>query len=210
MSDRRVIGVDFDNTLISYDGLFHQIAVRRGLIPQETSRNKRTVRDALRRLPDGEDTWQEIQRLVYGTQIGQASLREGVPAFFAQCRARQIRVFIVSHKTEFPSGEEGGVNLRSAATEWMSRHQFFSPSGLQLGRSDVYFESSRQEKIARIAALGCTHFIDDLEETFLEASFPAGVEKILLSVDGQASPLPGVRNLTRWKEINDHLFGSGR
>ncbi len=209
MPVRRIIGVDFDNTLVSYDEAIYRIAVERGLIAPATTRSKRTIRDALRRLPGGEDAWQDIQRLVYGVRIVEARLREGVSEFFAQCHAHQTKVFIVSHKTEFPNGQPDGVNLRAAATAWMARHDFFSAAGLGLATSDVYFESTRQEKIVRLAALGCAHFIDDLEETFLEASFPDGVEKILLDANGPAAARSDISTLATWKEITDHLFGPG-
>ena len=39
---------------------------------------------------------------------------------------------------------------------------------LGLTEGDVFFNSTREEKIERIANLRCTDFIDDLEETFLK------------------------------------------
>ena len=35
-----LIGVDFDNTIVCYDGLFHRVAVEQGLIPQKFPRVK--------------------------------------------------------------------------------------------------------------------------------------------------------------------------
>ncbi len=207
--NRSIIGVDFDNTLASYDEVMHRVAVERGLIAPETARNKRIVRDALRRRPGGEDAWQDIQRLVYGPRISEATLREGVPGFFARCRAHGATVVIVSHKTEFPNGEPAGVNLREVAKAWMAHHGFFSSPGLELTPSDVYFESSRQEKVARVSALHCTHFIDDLEETFLETSFPAGVHKILLDANGHRPSPSDIHTLATWQEISDYLFSAG-
>jgi len=210
MGNRCVIGVDFDNTLVSYDEPIYRMALARGLIAPETTQSKRVVRDTLRRLPQGEQMWQEIQRVVYGAHIHHARVIEGVQAFFAHCRAHHVPVFIISHKTEFPNGDPNGVNLREAAKAWMACHQFFSSTGLGLSPSDVYFESSRQEKIARIRSLGCTHFIDDLEETFLEASFPHEVERILFAAHGPSMSPPTVTTVTTWKEITDYVFGPGR
>ena len=56
------------------------------------------------------------------------------------------------------------VNLRQAALGWMTAQGFFGTSGFAVPAENVFFESTRAEKLARIAALGCTHFIDDLEE----------------------------------------------
>ena len=56
--------------------------------------------------------------------------------------------------------------------------------------SNVYFESTRAEKIERIIALSCTHFIDDLEEVFDDPAFPSNVERLLLSPAGSVPGLP--------------------
>ena len=69
-----------------------------------------------------------------------------------------------------------------------------------------FFHSTRQDKIKRIRNLDCTHFIDDLEETFLEESFPEKVEKILFDPHGQYSPRPGVKICSSWQEIKRLLL----
>jgi len=42
------IGIDFDNTIVSYDTLFHRVALERGLIPISVPANKISVREYLR------------------------------------------------------------------------------------------------------------------------------------------------------------------
>jgi len=79
---------------------------------------------------------------------------------------------------------------------------------LGLTFDDVYFESTRREKIERIKEIQCTHFIDDLEETFLEDTFPTDIEKILYMTYMKHSAVQGVRLAASWKEIKDHVFGS--
>ena len=44
------IGVDFDNTIACYDGVFHAAALERGLIPASVATDKTSVRDYLRAL----------------------------------------------------------------------------------------------------------------------------------------------------------------
>ena len=39
-----ILGVDFDNTLVCYDGLFHAAAVAGGLMPLDAPCDKRGVR----------------------------------------------------------------------------------------------------------------------------------------------------------------------
>jgi len=204
-----VIGVDFDNTLVSYDAVMRRVAVQQGLLASAARSGKRQIRDQVRQSVDGERAWQRLQSVVYGARIGEARLIDGVSRFFKRCKRSDIPVVIVSHKTEFAALDETGTNLRSAAMTWMERHGFFAADGLGLSGRDVYFESTRLGKLERIRQLRCTHFIDDLEDTFLEPSFPQHVEKILYYVPSrQRTALPGVRCVGNWQEIYDYFFDS--
>jgi len=64
-----IIGVDFDNTLVSYGDNVHREAVQRGLIPPVVGKSKKEIRDRIRQLPDGEIEWQRLQATVYGLKI---------------------------------------------------------------------------------------------------------------------------------------------
>ena len=55
------IGVDFDNTIVCYDRLFHRLARERGLIPETVPQTKGAVRDYLRSI-DREDDWTKRKR----------------------------------------------------------------------------------------------------------------------------------------------------
>jgi hypothetical protein len=194
------IGIDFDNTLIDYDRVFLETARERGLVPHDFVGNKRAVRDAIRLLPDGEPIWQRLQSYVYGAGIGGAVPFPGAYAFLARCARDGVAMFIVSHKTRFGHFDPARVDLREAARGWMSARGF-----LEMVPADhLYFEDDREHKIARIAALGCTHFVDDLEEVFADPSFPAGVRRILLAESGAAScdVLCG-----DWGDVTTAIFG---
>ena len=39
-----LLGLDFDNTLVRYDELFHQVAIEKGLIKKELTANKTTTK----------------------------------------------------------------------------------------------------------------------------------------------------------------------
>lgn len=201
-----IIGVDFDNTIVSYDEVIYEVAIEQGLVPPDVSRSKKSVRDQIRQLPDGDIEWQKVQALVYGPKMGRARLIEGVAQFFKQCQQHSLEVYIVSHKTEYAHYDETRTNLRQAALDWMAQCHFFEAAGLGLSPQRVYFGSTRREKIEHIERLGCTHFIDDLEEVFLEETFPARIDKILYTPHDHASVLPGVRLINSWNEINDYFF----
>jgi hypothetical protein len=203
-----VIGIDFDNTLVVYDELFRRMAEERGLISAADGRSKKEVRDLVRLLPEGEIQWQRLQAAAYGPRIAEAPLAEGAAEFLRRGRQANAKIYVISHKTERAGYDETNTNLRQAATEWMRDKGLFQTGGDGLTADAVRFGATRQEKIDFIRSLGCTHFIDDLEETYQEASFPAGVEKILYAPHPPETVPPGVRVAVSWKDIGEHLFGS--
>lgn len=205
-----ILGVDFDNTVVSYDDIMHETAVQFGLIQPHVKKSKKEIRDTIRQQPDGERRWQKVQTFVYGRGMLQAVLIEGVSDFFNACRKSRIRVYIISHKTSCAANGEEGVDFRQTAKTWMKENGFFDKDRLGLPPDHLYFASTRQEKIGRIQELGCTHFIDDLEETFLEPSFPWNVEKILYSPHRHPSALSDVKAFASWWQIHEYFFGKDR
>ncbi len=197
------VGLDFDNTLITYDDVFLAMARKRGLAPADFRGRKQAVRDAIRLLPEGEFSWQQLQGYVYGKGVAQASMFDGVGAFLRRCRDSGVSIVIVSHKTEFGHHDPDRVNLREAALAWMSAQGFFAEYGI--ARENVHFESTRDEKIARIARLGCTYFIDDLEEVLTDPAFPRDVKRILFSEDGASVPDEVVVCPT-WQDVEKQVF----
>lgn len=200
-----IVGIDFDNTLVDYDDVMHHAAVRSGFIGVDTPRSKRNIRDEIRRLPDGEMKWRKLQAFVYAEAMDEARLMEGVRDFFDLCKRAGIRIYIVSHKMEFAAADEKGINLRRVAMGWMDKQRFFDDDGLGLSRQDVYFEMTRKEKVERIKELGCTHFIDDLEETFQEISFPRDVQKFLYAPHNGNVSSRDVRVSRTWDEIREYF-----
>ncbi len=201
-----VIGVDFDNTIVSYDALFHRLAVERGLIPRSLPKDKTAVRDHLRSL-GGEEKWIELQGLAYGLRIREAAPFPGAREFFARCGRVGLTVHIVSHKTRQPV-IGAPHDLHEAARGWLEFEGFFDPARIGLPRNHVHFGITRREKLEHIRALGCTIFIDDLEEVFREPEFPAGVEKILFAPQRQAAGPPDVKVFASWPLIERHVFAN--
>lgn len=199
----QVIGIDFDNTLICYDEVFHSMAVREGWISPVVASQKTVIRDAIRSSPGGDSRWQQLQALTYGVAIEKARLYDGIPSFFHACKKNGTPVFIVSHKTETAWLNEQPIQLRQQALHWMRGMGFFSPDGFGLKLEQVFFESSRSEKISRIRALECTHFIDDLAEVFAEPDFPSSVVKILFAPKANTQGPSDVRTFQSWVEITN-------
>src|SRR2546423_15412146 len=106
-----VVGVDFDNTIINYDGVMRSVAVRRGYSSANGPTDKRSIRDLIWLRPDGDIDWQRVQGEVYGSRIGEATLIDGVLSFFRRCMAARVNVHIVSHKTDFAGYDPTRTNL---------------------------------------------------------------------------------------------------
>ena len=200
-----LIGVDFDNTIVCYDGLFHRLAVERGWIPENLPADKGSVRDYLR-AHDREDDWTLLQGIAYGSRIDEAEAFPGVGDFFRRCLREGFPVCIVSHKTRTPyRGPE--YDLHQAARGWLRVHGFFDPGSIGLPEDRVFLEETKQAKLARIAALGCTHFIDDLPEFLLEEAFPSGVQRMLFDPADRHPDSTDWLRFTSWPGLQNHFLG---
>jgi hypothetical protein len=205
--DRPTIGVDFDNTLARYDELLRQLLREHGWVADDPGSGKRGVRDAVRRLPNGENRWRALQAQAYGARILEAPPMEGAKEFLAKARAVGALVYVVSHKTRTAVAEPSGPDLHTAARRWLEANGFFDdPIGLD--PEAVFFEDDRRAKVARIASLQCTHFVDDLDETFAESTFPSDVVRVLLNGTGEGVYGRGVHVCRTWDEVEALVLGS--
>lgn len=192
------LGVDFDNTLVCYDGVFHAAAVERGLIPAaESPLTKEQLRDRLR-AENREDDWTRLQGFVYGPAMVQAKPFPGALEFLRACRERSIPICVISHRTAKPFLGPA-YDLLASAQEWLALNGFFEKAGLP--HEHAHFELTKQAKLDRIRAEGCTHFIDDLPELLGETAFPSGVEKILFDPNRSHAADPRWHRAESWHEV---------
>ena len=201
-----VVGIDFDNTIVDYSQLISDTAAEMGLSLGTGPKSKDEVRDLVRNLPDGELNWQRLQASIYGPGIRKANPSPGVMTFLTGCKQRGLEVYIVSHKTRFATQDNGGVDLQKAAVRWLEENNFLDERETGISQSRVYFEDTRNEKLQRIRDLGCTHFIDDLVETFLDPSFPTGVTKILYSTNPGGQSHPDIVVADSWDSAANLVF----
>jgi len=207
---RKKIGIDFDNTLIGYDEVFVTAGKARKLLEEGFVGTKQQVRDSIRLLPDGEISWQQLQGFVYGKGVSGAVIFDGVADFLRRCRRQNAEVFIVSHKTEYGHYDPLRINLRQAAVEWMETRGFFCDKQFGIPRQNVYFGSTRSEKLKLVAQIGCTHFIDDLEEVLIDPEFPPGIRRILFSPQASASPEDRFVVCPTWGHVAEAVFDDDR
>ena len=196
-----LLGLDFDNTLICYDTLFHRVAFERGLISSDIPAQKNCVRDYLRQC-NQEDEWTHMQGEVYGARINEAEAFTGMFPTLQMLTQTGISMRIVSHKTLTPYLGPA-YDLHQAARNWLTIQGFFAPSGLNWKNDQVFFELTKIEKVKRIVDLGCSHYIDDLPE-ILEM-LPDSIERILFSQTSEISVPEGWHLLQNWTDLPELL-----
>ena len=203
-----LIGLDFDNTIVCYDRLFHRLARERGLIPDGVPATKQAVRDHLR-AAGREADWTELQGIGYGPRIADAEPFPGVKAFLAAAKRAGVEVAVVSHKTRFPYlGERH--DLHAAAHTFLATHGFYATGDTGLSPERVYLEPTKHAKLDRIAALGCDVFVDDLPEFLAEPGFPPRPVKVLFDPAAAHPDRPGCVRVASWAELAAVLLKEGQ
>ena len=198
------IGIDLDNTLINYDQAFYGSALAAAWIDKDIAMSKTDVRDAVRRLHEGEAKWQALQAKVYGPDIGLAQPMPGALDFLRHMAQRNLSCCVISHKTRFAAAQTDSCDLHEAALSWLEQQGFFKTDHSGLSRNHVFFCETRAQKLAQIRAMECRYFIDDLLEVFAEPEFPAAVEKICLTQAVNVL-LPGVKTFSDWRNIREYV-----
>jgi len=194
------IGIDFDNTIACYDGVFHAAALERGLIPADLGRDKNSVRDHLNG-SGRKDDFTELQGYVYGARMDLVSPYPGFAEFVTAARKAGHDLFIVSHKTRHPIlGPQH--DMHAAARGFLTDRALMGASETQIAPERVFFELTKDEKVARAKALACEVFIDDLPEILAMDGFPVGMHKVLFDPENQfAGKAAQFDRRASWAEI---------
>ena len=196
------IGVDFDNTIVDYDAVFHRVGCERALIPASLPASKVSVRQYLRECGK-EEVWTELQGHVYGARMQEVVAYPGAIDFFRWAKSRRIETAIVSHKTRYPFL---GVrhDLHQAARGWVENYLMADPDPL-VSPGNVYFELTKQDKIQRIAQLDPDCFIDDLPEILLAEEFPVRTARILFDTENMGAAYPRLIPCPNWQSIRTYV-----
>jgi hypothetical protein len=197
------IGIDFDNTIACYDGVFHAAALERGLIPSDLARDKNSVRDHLNG-SGRKDDFTELQGYVYGARMDLVSPYPGFAEFVRLARTAGHALFIISHKTRHPL-RGPRHDMHAAARGFLVAHGLIGDGAARIDPANVHFELTKEDKVARAARLGVDVFIDDLPEILDLPGFPPGMRKILFDPDrkfaARAAGIAAVEPRTSWAAI---------
>jgi len=190
------VGIDFDNTIVNYDGVFHKAAVEAGWMPDTVEPGKQAVKQYFIDR-DEEPRWTELQGKVYGKAIKHAKPYAGLVNALLRMQTNNVLLFIVSHKTRYPIiGEK--LDFHGAAREWLA------VNGIEQLIRQTYFCPEKEEKIQQITDLQLDWFIDDLPSILKHPQFPENTRGILFDPDChyQSDPLAFAhRSVNQWSEI---------
>tara|TARA_B100000073_G_C23687261_1_gene554975 strand:+ start:153 stop:755 length:603 start_codon:yes stop_codon:yes gene_type:complete len=195
------IGLDFDNTLIDYDGVFYEIALEKKLIPPQLDKTKIAVRKYLK--DNGrEDIFTLLQGEVYGLHINKASKAYGMMQALKILKKNSIELIIISHKTLHPyAGPK--YDLHKAALGWLEKNEFFDEKCLNFKRENVFFEITIENKIKRIENAGLTYYIDDL--TKILKMINSKIKRIHFNPNAEDQNIEGIINMKDWQDLPEIL-----
>ena len=186
------IGIDLDNTLADYRRPLERLCALHGLSGPYLD-PKLTLREALRSRGE-ESEWTRLQGELYGPLMKEAQLFEGAVDTIRKWQVSGCDVCVVSHRTRHPiAGEKH--DLHAFARGWIASRQ--------LGVAELFFEETKEAKLARIESLHCDVFVDDLPEILLHPAFPPVPRKILFDPGGSHPPQPGLVSACSWAEVKD-------
>ena len=194
------IGIDLDNTIISYDSAFQDAAYDKDLIDGGREYNKKDLSREIKSRENGEIEWQRLQGFVYGKGIEKAHVFPGVYRFLWRCYNRGIVIEIVSHKTEYGHFDTEKRSLRKSATNFLKEHkilQYDSEINCEKLISKITFTDTQQDKINYISDNNFDYFIDDLEE-IVKSKQLNKIQTVLFNCEAGSS----------WDEITDSLLNS--
>lgn len=184
------IGIDLDNTLADYRRPLERLCAQHG-VPGPNTDPKLALRGELRARGQ-EDEWTRLQGELYGPLMREAELFAGAADAIAQWQTSGCEVCVISHRTKHPiTGEKH--DLHGFARKWIVERR--------LDVAILFFEETKEAKLARIGSLRCDVFIDDLPEILLHPSFPSATRKILFDPGCSHSPQPNIASATTWAEI---------
>ena len=195
---KKTIGIDFDNTIINYNQVFYEVALKKKIIKAYIQKNKDSVKKYLLK-NDKYDDWVKLQGEVYSKYIKYARPFLGSIETITLMLEKKFEIFIISHKTKYPySGQK--INLQKPALRWIKKN-VCNYSGLS--SKNVIFCETKDLKIQNIKKVKCIAFIDDLEQIFKNRSFPKRCMKILLTKRKKISNANGIHLAKNWKEIKE-------
>lgn len=197
------VGLDFDNTIVCYDNAIATLSEELFNLPTEVPRTKLGLRNFLREA-DREPEWTAFQGELYGPGMRYAQPFEGAIETMLNLTSAGHELVIVSHRSRLPYAGYPH-DLHAAAQNWVEER--LHSHGLFTNNKDVVsFRETLQQKVVRIAELGCQAFIDDLPEVLKARDFPNNTIRILFDPSGTVPSAEWGLRISSWGELPNLLI----
>lgn len=188
-------GFDLDNTLIDYSASVLKYCQINNL---KKCDNINELKQLLRKSNINNNAWQVAQCWLYTSGLDYANFSEGAIDFIYHLLKKNIEIYIVSHKTEFTPNFCERKNLRDSAVTWLKNSEIVN---VLPDFKNLYFESTRQEKIAQINRLNLDFFVDDLFEVLNDPNLAKSISKYLIGSKNFTSE--SVKSAMNFVELNE-------
>jgi len=183
------IGLDFDNTIVSYDNAISLLSADIGNLPPTLPRNKLAIRNFLRR-EGREAEWTRFQGELYGPGMKFAKPFDGSIGAITSLARLGYKLVIISHRSRYPYAGPPH-DLHKYANNWISQNLLDNIKRVDPAIfSRICFLETSNEKIEMIARLQCLAFVDDLPEILRSTTFPPGTRRVLFSPTGAFEQYP--------------------
>ncbi len=190
-----LLGLDFDNTLVEYDNVFHQLATEKKLIDQSISPTKTAIRNHLRQ-KGLDQQFTLLQAEAYGPRILDAKPAPGMLEALKLLSKQGILMTLISHKTKTPYAGPA-YHLREHAKEWLEQYGFFKQP-FCWNTDNIHFAETKEEKIQTIVKLKCKYYVDDLPEII--KLLPSKIHRIHYS-PSKSKATSSALQMRHWKEL---------
>lgn len=189
------IGIDFDNTIVDYTGVFYQAARQWGIVPTYIGSTKEAVKHYLIGR-DQEPLWTELQGKVYGQAIQSAKPYEGCKEVLSSWKKKGVELHLISHKTRYPIiGDK--LDFHLAADEWLKAQSLYELF------DSVNYCPQKSQKIQTINTKQVDYFVDDLLSVLTDVSLSPLINKIWFTQNNREDEpcSSGISLATSWQQV---------
>ena len=137
-----IIGLDLDNTIVSYENAIVKIADEFTEIPNHIAKNKDKIKGFFIE-NNLEKKWTFYQGELYGPGMKYAKPYPGVIDFIKQVLVRDHKICIISHRSKKPYGGQD-YNLHIIARNWINMHLPYQESNQKFS---IYILETLEKKI---------------------------------------------------------------
>lgn len=193
------IGLDFDNTIVSYENVFLSYSKERNwTLPNKFSSAKSFVKEKIQNSPGGNLEWSALQGEIYGNRIIDAKPTVDLINTMQKLSEMGYQFKVISHKSLFPIVGDI-INLHEVALQFLQDMNILGNAKINLTSDDCFFELTEEDKLSRIHSENCNYFIDDLQSIIENPNFPSSCIGILYS---NISPqIKKYLSINRWNDL---------